>query len=69
MFIDNLIFNIMGVDINYWWVGLLILGAGILITWLIKRDRKDEKDFKEEIIKSEIKPEEHTENKDSDVTP
>jgi hypothetical protein len=59
----------MAVDINYWWVGLLILGTAILITWLIKRDRKDKKDFKEEIIKSEIKPEEHTENKDSDVSP
>jgi hypothetical protein len=59
----------MAVDINYWWVGLIILGAAILITWLIKRDRKDEKDFKNEIIQSEIKPEEHDENKDSDVTP
>jgi hypothetical protein len=59
----------MAVDVNYWWVGLLILGTAILITWLIKRDRKDKKDFKEEIIKSEIKPEEHTENKDSDVSP
>jgi hypothetical protein len=59
----------MDVDVNYWWVGLLILGTAILITWLIKRDRKDKKDFKEEIIKSEIKPEEHTENKDSDVSP
>jgi hypothetical protein len=59
----------MAVDVNYWWVGLLILGTAILITWLIKRDRKDKKDFKEEIIKSEIKSEEHTENKDSDVSP
>jgi hypothetical protein len=59
----------MGVAINYWWVGLLVLGTAVLITWLIKRDRKDEKAFKDEIIKSEIKPEQHTENKDSDVSP
>ncbi|MES2377174.1 MAG: hypothetical protein V4553_11375 [Bacteroidota bacterium] len=59
----------MAVDVNYWWVGLLVLGAAILITWLIKRDRKDEKAFKDEIIQSEIKPEEHTENRDSDVSP
>lgn len=54
----------MGVDVNYWWVGVIILGAIILITWLIKRDRKDEKDFKNEIIQSEIKPEKHDEDKD-----
>jgi hypothetical protein len=59
----------MGVDVNYWWVGLIILGAAILITWLIKRDRKDEKDFKNEIIQSEIKPEKHDEDKDKDVAP
>ncbi len=59
----------MGVDVNYWWVGLIILGAILLITWLIKRDRKDEKDFKNQIIQSELKPEEHDENKDSDVSP
>ncbi|MGF7079164.1 hypothetical protein [Mucilaginibacter sp. UYCu711] len=59
----------MGVDVNYWWVGVIILGAIILITWLIKRDRKDEKVYEEEIIKSEIKPEQHTENNDSDVSP
>lgn len=59
----------MAVDVNYWWVGLLVLGTVILVTWLIKRERKDEKDFEQEIIKSEIKPEQHTENKDSDTSP
>lgn len=43
-------------DINYWILTLvcaLILG---LLVWLVKRDRKDEKDFEEEVINSELKP-------------
>lgn len=59
----------MNVDVNYWWVGLIILGAILLIMWLIKRDRKDEKDFKNKIIQSEIKPEKHDEDEDKDVAP
>jgi putative exporter of polyketide antibiotics len=46
-------------NINYWSVGLFLLAAVILIIWLIKRNRKDEKEFEDEIIQSEIKPKDH----------
>ena len=59
----------MTTDVNYWWVGVLIIAIAVLITWLIRRDRKDEKEFKREIIQSEIKADEHKEIKDSDITP
>jgi hypothetical protein len=61
--------RIMTVDINYWLVGLLFVVLAILITWFIKRDHKDEKKFEKEIIESELKPEGHPENNDSDLTP
>jgi hypothetical protein len=41
----------------------------LLITWLIKRDRKDEKDFEKEIIDSELKSDKPRESQDSDITP
>lgn len=59
----------MTADVNYWWVGALIIVIALLITWLIRRDRKDEKEFEKEIIQSEIKADEHKETKDSDITP
>jgi len=59
----------MTVDINYWWVGVLAIAIILLITWLIKRDRKDEKDFEKEIIDSELKSDKPRESQDSDITP
>ncbi|HEY8660180.1 MAG TPA: hypothetical protein VIL78_14195 [Hanamia sp.] len=46
-------------EINYWWLGLFLLLMAILVIWLIRRNLKDEKIFEEEIIRSEIKPEDH----------
>lgn len=46
-------------EINYWWMGLFLLAAAALIIWLIKRNRKDEKEFEQEIIQTELKPEDH----------
>lgn len=43
-------------EINYWWLGLFLLLMAALMIWLIKRNRKDEKIFEEEIIQSELKP-------------
>jgi Ca2+/Na+ antiporter len=48
-------------EINYWWVGLFLLLMVILVIWLIKRNRKDEKDWEKEVIQSELKPEDHDE--------
>lgn len=59
----------MTVDINYWWVGALAIAIILLITWLIKRDRKDEKDFEKEMIDSELKSDKPRESQDSDITP
>jgi hypothetical protein len=59
----------MTVDINYWWVGVLAIAIILLITWLIKRDRKDEKAFEKEIIDSELKSDKPRESQDSDITP
>ncbi|MDO3627631.1 hypothetical protein [Mucilaginibacter sp. BT774] len=43
--------------INYWWSGVFIVLIIVLIIWLIRRNRKDEKSFEQEIIQSELKPE------------
>lgn len=59
----------MTVDINYWWVGGLTIAIILLITWLIKRDRKDEKAYENEIIQSELKSDKPRESQDSDITP
>jgi hypothetical protein len=59
----------MTVDINYWWVGVLAIAIILLITWLIKRDRKDEKAFEKEIIDSELKSDKPRDSHDSDITP
>lgn len=44
--------------IDYWGTGLFIALMVVLIVWLIRRNRKDEKSFEEEIIRSELSPEE-----------
>ncbi len=49
-------------EINYWWAGLFLLLMAALVIWLIKRNRKDEKIFEEELIQSELKPEEDHDN-------
>ena len=59
----------MAVEINYWWVAIIVLGAAILITWLIKRDRRDKRDFEKEIIQSELKPEKHDDPIDDAIRP
>jgi len=46
-------------EINYWWLSLILLVIAILVIWLIKRDRKDEEELEHEIIQSELKPEKH----------
>jgi hypothetical protein len=46
-------------EINYWWVGLSLLAIVILIIWIFKKDQKDKRKYKDQIIQSEIKPEKH----------
>ena len=59
----------MTLDINYWWVSVLALGVILLITWVVRRNRKDEKQFEKEIIDSDLKATIQRESKDSDTTP
>jgi Ca2+/Na+ antiporter len=57
-------------DINYWVVGAFVVAIVVLIAWLIKRNRKDEKAFEEEIIQSDLKPgedEDHDERSPDNV--
>ena len=46
-------------QINYPVVGLVIIALIVLIVWIIKTNLKDEKDFEQRIIGSELKPKEH----------
>jgi putative exporter of polyketide antibiotics len=43
-------------DSNYWWLSLFLILMVILVIWLIKRNRKDEKEYKKELIRSELPP-------------
>lgn len=59
----------MTADVNYWWVGALAIAIALLITWMIRRDRKDEKEYTKEIIGSGLKTHRHKDAKDADITP
>jgi preprotein translocase subunit YajC len=43
-------------EINYWWLIPFLLLMALLVIWLIRRNRKDEKIFEKKIIQSELKP-------------
>ena len=57
----------MHVAVNYWWVGALALGVIILLIWVTRRDQKDEKQFENEIIQSEIPKDKHNDKSDPDL--
>ncbi len=59
----------MEIAVNYWWVGALVLAIIILLIWVTRRDQKDEKQFENEIIQSEIPRDKHDDKSDADVTP
>lgn len=46
-------------EINYLISGLVVLAAILFIIFLIRRNKKDQKDYEQEKINSEIKPEKH----------
>jgi hypothetical protein len=52
-------------EINYWWAVIILLGAALLLFWLVKRNLKDKKKFEQETIQAEIKPEKHDQGEDS----
>lgn len=46
-------------EINYSISGIVVLAAILLIVFLIRRNKTDQKDFERDKIISEIKPEKH----------
>lgn len=48
-------------EINYLISGIVVIAVVFLIVFLIRRNKKDQKDFEQEKINSEIKPEKHKE--------
>ena len=46
-------------DINYWWVALTLVIMIVLIAWIIKRNKKDEKKYEDQIIQSDIRRKKH----------
>ncbi len=46
-------------EINYLTIGIVVLAAVLLILFLIQRNKKDQKAYEEDKIKSELKPGKH----------
>jgi flagellar biogenesis protein FliO len=59
----------MAVDINYWWIGVLLLALILFIAWVIKRNRKDEKNFEKGVVNSGRRSSKHKQNKYNITTP
>lgn len=54
-------------QVNYPIVIIVIIAVIILLVWIIRRNRKDEKQLEKEIIQSELKAEEK--NNDKEIKP
>jgi hypothetical protein len=50
-------------EINYWIVIPFVIVVLLLLTWLIRRNLKDEKKYEKEANQSDIKPAKHDDNK------
>lgn len=55
-------------ETNYYSVAFVVLIAVLLIVFLIKRNRRDQKNFEKNIINSEMKPEKHEESNLEDTS-
>ncbi|WP_167443304.1 hypothetical protein [Mucilaginibacter endophyticus] len=53
-------------QVNYPIVIIVVIAVIILLVWIIRRNRKDEKQLEKDIIQSELKPEE---NNDKEIKP
>ena len=49
-------------EINYPITILILIGAIVLIIVMIRKNRKDEKDFENTVNQSELEPEDHKKN-------
>ncbi|MES2425447.1 MAG: hypothetical protein V4560_00695 [Bacteroidota bacterium] len=59
----------MTIDINYWGVGVLLFALILFIVWVIKRNRKDEKNFEKGVVHSTRRASKHKQNKYNITTP
>jgi hypothetical protein len=50
-------------ELNYSIIGFVLLAVIFLVIYIIKRNNKDLREFKSEIIESELKPDKHEDNK------
>ncbi|WP_432713969.1 hypothetical protein [Pedobacter sp.] len=50
-------------DIHYGWVAFTIAVMVLLILWLFKRNQKDKAEYIDELIKTDLPPEKHEEDK------
>lgn len=46
-------------QVNYPIVTIVVIAVIILLVWIIRRNQKDEKKLEQDIIQSELKPEEN----------
>ncbi|WP_413670196.1 hypothetical protein ACEN9X_09790 [Mucilaginibacter sp. Mucisp86] len=53
-------------QVNYPIVIIVVIAVIILLIWIIRRNRKDEKQLEKDIIQSELKPEQ---NDDKEIKP
>ena len=37
-------------EVNYWLIGLVVILVVALMTWLLRRNNKDEEDFEREVL-------------------
>ena len=52
----------METAINYWWVLPILILLLMLLGWMIRRNVKDETNFENDFIQSEMKPHKHSEH-------
>jgi hypothetical protein len=52
----------METAINYWWVVPVLIALLILVGWMIRRNVKDQKEYEQDVMQSEIKPRKHDEH-------
>lgn len=61
--IISIIFNYSAMETNYLIIALVLLAAAFVIFLLIRKNRKDQKEFEQKMNQESIDPEHHKEEK------
>lgn len=48
---------------------IVAIAAVLLIIWMIRRDQKDKKDFEQELMNTEVKPETDKDKSNDEIKP